>query len=241
MRDTDRLMTDSDVEENAAKGGGWGKVRELKRQSTSTLASLIDSPRKIIGDAPSAHSYVRYDPEAWGPSMRASLADVGSFVLAPCFIVTVFTALLTLLAKVSVDAEHRDSSHFAKHAPQWVQLPPFAHTVLGGALSFLMVFRTNTAYSRWWEARLMWGQVTIACRSMASQSVAMFGSEDARRALFSELILFTLVLKNGLREDKTMRAECGPMRPCPLCFSLQDLTSLRGLTVPPCRPTPPSG
>ena len=87
-------------------------------------------------------------------------------------------------------------------ALRWVSLPPFAHTVLGGALSFIMVFRTNTAYSRWWEARLMWGQVVITSRTMASQAAAML-EPDARRTLISELLTFSLVLKNHLRDEPT--------------------------------------
>ena len=31
------------------------------------------------------------------------------------------------------------------------------HNLLGFALSLLLVFRTNTAYDRWWEGRKHWG------------------------------------------------------------------------------------
>lgn len=31
------------------------------------------------------------------------------------------------------------------------------HTLLGFVISFLLVFRTNTAYERWWEGRRLWG------------------------------------------------------------------------------------
>lgn len=202
MRDTDRLIVETSDPESTA---GWGKVRELKRQGTSGLAALLDSPRLFLGDAPAAHSFVKYDPEQWLPTMRASLSGVGAFVLQPCALITGLTLALTVLAKYSVDADVRET-HFAKHAPSWTQLPPFAHTVLGGALSFIMVFRTNTAYSRWWEARLMWGQITIACRSMGAQSAAMMSAEQ-RPLLFSELIAFALALKNHLRDEKTDPSE----------------------------------
>ena len=36
-------------------------------------------------------------------------------------------------------------------------LHPGAHLLLGGALGLLLVFRTNTAYDRFWEGRRLWG------------------------------------------------------------------------------------
>ncbi|RYF37332.1 MAG: hypothetical protein EON97_01375, partial [Chitinophagaceae bacterium] len=34
---------------------------------------------------------------------------------------------------------------------------PVMHNLLGFAISMLLVFRTNTAYDRWWEGRKLWG------------------------------------------------------------------------------------
>ena len=42
------------------------------------------------------------------------------------------------------------------------------HTLLGFALSMLLVFRTNTAYDRWWEGRKLWG--SLVKRSYFSES-----------------------------------------------------------------------
>jgi ion channel-forming bestrophin family protein len=33
------------------------------------------------------------------------------------------------------------------------------HNMLGFVLSLLLVFRTNTAYDRWWEGRKLWGSL----------------------------------------------------------------------------------
>ena len=37
------------------------------------------------------------------------------------------------------------------------------HTLLGGFLGLLLVFRTNSAYSRFWEGRMIWGGVKSDC------------------------------------------------------------------------------
>jgi len=41
------------------------------------------------------------------------------------------------------------------------------HSLLGGALSLLLVFRTNTAYGRFWEARKIWESLGNQCRRLA--------------------------------------------------------------------------
>ena len=33
------------------------------------------------------------------------------------------------------------------------------HSLLGFVLSLLLVFRTDTAYDRWWEGRKLWGKL----------------------------------------------------------------------------------
>ena len=41
------------------------------------------------------------------------------------------------------------------------------HTLLGFAISMLLVFRTNTAYERWWEARRLWGNLVNSSRNIS--------------------------------------------------------------------------
>ena len=36
------------------------------------------------------------------------------------------------------------------------------HSLLGFVISLLLVFRTNTAYERWWEGRRQWGALTLS-------------------------------------------------------------------------------
>ena len=41
------------------------------------------------------------------------------------------------------------------------------HSILGFVLSLLVVFRTNTAYDRWWEGRKQWGMLVNNTRNLA--------------------------------------------------------------------------
>lgn len=46
------------------------------------------------------------------------------------------------------------------------------------ALSLLMIFRTNSCYARWWEARTAWGLVVAAARNLVRQAAAWCASSS---------------------------------------------------------------
>ena len=58
------------------------------------------------------------------------------------------------------------------------------HAVLSLILGWLLVFRTNTAYSRWWEARTLWGALVNASRNAAVKFTTLgdFSSHELERA-----------------------------------------------------------
>lgn len=45
-------------------------------------------------------------------------------------------------------------------------------------LSLLLVFRTNSAYGRWWEARIFWGLVTQLTRDIMRETLTFAGMDD---------------------------------------------------------------
>ncbi len=51
--------------------------------------------------------------------------------------------------------------------PGHLQTTSIVHSLLGFVISLLMVFRTNTAYERWWEGRRFWGQLVNTSRNLA--------------------------------------------------------------------------
>ncbi len=59
------------------------------------------------------------------------------------------------------------------------------HSLLGFAISTLLVFRTNTAYDRWWEGRRQWGQLVNSSRSLALKLAALLATApEVERAYF---------------------------------------------------------
>ena len=81
---------------------------------------------------------------------------------------------------------------------------PVMHSLLGFAISMLLVFRTNTAYDRWWEGRKLWGQLVNASRNLAVKLDALLPEDKVARAFFAKLIpFFAHELRLHLQQEKT--------------------------------------
>src|SRR5690606_64283 len=54
----------------------------------------------------------------------------------------------------------------------------------------LLVFRTNTAYDRWWEGRRLWGQLVNISRGLGRQLTSTLppAENGVRRARYAELL-----------------------------------------------------
>jgi putative membrane protein len=76
--------------------------------------------------------------------------------------------VLVLVLGIETSEHYWDVVNFSR--------PIFSMAALGlltTALSIFMVFRVNEAYSRWWEARILWGGVVNASRSFARQTTTL--------------------------------------------------------------------
>ncbi len=75
------------------------------------------------------------------------------------------------------------------------------HSLLGFVLSLLLVFRTNTAYDRWWEGRKLWGDLINNSRNLMLKLNAFLpvenkGLKNNFRILISN---YAFALKEHLR------------------------------------------
>lgn len=75
-------------------------------------------------------------------------------------------------------------------------------SLLGIVLSILLVFRTNTAYDRWWEGRKQWGSLVNNTRTLATMLQASLPDEDKDSRFFfaKNIANFCLALKEHLRQ-----------------------------------------
>lgn len=73
------------------------------------------------------------------------------------------------------------------------------YTLIGFALSLLLVFRTNTGYDRWWEGRKKWGELVNNSRNI-SIKISTTTKDKETIDLFSRMIPnFCFALKEHLR------------------------------------------
>jgi putative membrane protein len=76
------------------------------------------------------------------------------------------------------------------------------HSLIGFVISLLLVFRTNTAYDRWWEGRKQWGALVNNTRNLSIKlSNIVPEDQPERRQLFRVLITnYVFAMKEHLRD-----------------------------------------
>jgi putative membrane protein len=94
-----------------------------------------------------------------------------------------------------------------EHSPyeRYADLPSDIFSILGLVLSLILVFRTNRAYERWWEARTLWGKLVNISRNLAVKSREFAAlDENDRRLLHRSIAGFAFALKDHLRDGVSL-------------------------------------
>jgi putative membrane protein len=121
---------------------------------------------------------VPYNPKNWFRHIFAfHKSDTLRILLPEMVIMAIYTAVFTYL-EFSV----------------WPQLRLLKstiaiHSLIGVVLGLLLVFRTNTAYDRWWEGRRLWGSSINDARTLAFKLHAFLPPERiADRKFFAAML-----------------------------------------------------
>ncbi|MEO6177193.1 MAG: bestrophin family ion channel [Flavobacterium circumlabens] len=91
-----------------------------------------------------------------------------------------------------------DENHYIKNIPMM-------HGILGFVISMLLVFRTNTAYDRWWEARKLWGALVNNSRNFAIKLSCMLKDENDRKFFRKFIPAYASVLYKHLNNSETAK------------------------------------
>ena len=79
------------------------------------------------------------------------------------------------------------------------------HGMLGFVISLLLVFRTNTAYDRWWEGRKMWGSLVNNSRNLAVK-LSVILQDEADRKYFRKIIpSYASILHKHLKNEEVSK------------------------------------
>ena len=135
-----------------------------------------------------------YDSHNWIKALALHRSDTFRRLLPWLLMLGVFTAVVGWVEVMFL--------HLGKES--YVSNLPVMHSLLGFAISMLLVFRTNTAYDRWWEGRKLWGQLVNVSRNLAVKIGAYIPEDANTRAFYAKLIpLFAHELRMHLQLEKT--------------------------------------
>lgn len=137
---------------------------------------------------------IAYDPRNWFRAMAIHRSDTFRKLWPLLLAVGIFTMVVGWL----------EVMYFKLGNGSFVSNLPVMHSLLGFAISMLLVFRTNTAYDRWWEGRKLWGQLVNTSRNLAVKLDALVPEDGNTRAFYAKLIpLFAHELRVHLQREKT--------------------------------------
>ena len=77
--------------------------------------------------------------------------------------------------------------------------PALPLTIFGTALALVLGFRVNSAYSRWWEGRILWGAMVNVSRSFARAVLAYLPDTPEARAMADTLVKRHVAYVHALR------------------------------------------
>lgn len=134
---------------------------------------------------------VKYNPKQWITLIMHNYSRQVMKTLTPVLIVMLLYTTLCCYLMLDVFKLHEDE----------FQPTVAMSSLLGIVLGLFLVFRTNTAYDRWWEGRRLWGGLVNSTRNFALKLDAYISREDhEERDWFAKMIPnFVFVMKEHLR------------------------------------------
>jgi len=134
---------------------------------------------------------INYNPKNWlGFIFSLHKSDTIRILWKEIIYIAILTAIIT-----SLELHFFPSSYVLKNLTA-------VYSLLGFVISLLLVFRTNTAYDRWWEGRKLWGAVVNDTRNLSSLLASMGLTEAETQSYSRQLIAFSSSMKEHLRRNK---------------------------------------
>jgi len=134
---------------------------------------------------------IRYNPKFWFKHIFAfHKSDTIVVIWKELIYIGLFTIVLAYIFIEYVD--HKTLETLTKLTDVFA--------LVGFVLSLLLVFRTNTAYDRWWEGRKKWGELVNNSRNLAIKIGSMTTNTE-NEAFFRRMIPnYAFAMKEHLRE-----------------------------------------
>ena len=144
---------------------------------------------------------IEYNNKVWFRHiLNFHKTDTFRILLLEMFIVAVYTAFVAAFEIHFL--RNLRMSESGESVEKVLRNTTIMHSILGFVLSLLVVFRTNTAYDRWWEGRKLWGALVNNTRNLSVKINSFLpDSCQAEKEFFRTMIgNFPTALKSHLRE-----------------------------------------
>ena len=138
---------------------------------------------------------IEYNSKVWFRHIvNFRRSDTFRVLLPEMLIVGAYTAILTYIHDDYLDIKGEEDAF---------KSATIVHSSLGFVLTLLLVFRTNSAYDRWWEGRKLWGALVNCSRNLAIKINALVPESNSEvREFFKRMIPnFSFALKEHLRGE----------------------------------------
>ena len=136
-----------------------------------------------------------YDTKNWlEVFLHISKSETIKKLIYPIIVMTIYA---TLVAYIEIEA-------LDIHENSFLEDLSLIYSLLGFVLSLLLVFRTNTAYDRWWEGRKLWGKLVNDSRNLAIKLNAILDNNDSyNRNFFRKSISYFPHLQSRHLSEKS--------------------------------------
>ncbi|HAW53151.1 MAG TPA: hypothetical protein DCX54_12615 [Flavobacteriales bacterium] len=133
---------------------------------------------------------IKYNPKSWlGLIFHRYSRETFKKTIPNMIVLAFYATLFTVIYEV--------------YLSDWFDVSTVVHSLLGIVLGLFLVFRTNTAYDKWWEGRKIWGALVNDCRNLSIKLNAFLKRENKTRRLeFAGLIRnYVFAMMHHLRNE----------------------------------------
>lgn len=132
--------------------------------------------------------HIAYDPDRWTETLLAWSGRAEASY--PCWIIIIEACVLNMVAEL---------------APETVtslSISGKMHSLIGGAIMFLVVFRTQYAFRKWWEGRVVFGRIVVLSRVLAQRICSYVADDQLCREMVQYVIAAAVATKCHLRNKR---------------------------------------
>lgn len=133
---------------------------------------------------------IKYNPKTWFRHIfTIRHSDTIIMIWKEMLYILIFTLGLAYL----------EINYFSDEAKEMLGGLMQVYSLIGFVLSLLLVFRTNTAYDRWWEGRKKWGELVNNTRNLSIKLASMVKSREDRDYFARMIANYAFAMKEHLR------------------------------------------